>query len=513
MEIDAAKPTGKVLVNIVAQSISGLAAVSRRRRRGVAYKVSSGTIRDVVSPGHAGEPNNAAPSSGRKFLRKAESCGFHKERCDQGYTVYHAGKHIGTVPFDKKRLMALMLSYSFRENKSMYLTLANRWPYHTAHLSVHYDTTGNRKLLAPPWLPCTFVEALVDGRKPGGCLELGSALVRLWRNLKQGPSADPREAINILDIYRRARLSLRDGGRRSKYYMTLGSKYSNTYMKFYNELVGRCYHPGSGKLGCLSRLASVNASESTFVDPASNVPLECRGYQLEEIAEHDFVVSDVCAYDEAGLEPEATNAMAFRIIQYCAEQGKPFIVKVGLSERIPSFLRDRPIFSLHSKVRLHNAEIVVANGSETLEAIMGRVAHVVIESNKIRGLIDTGGRVPSLKPYEEALDIYPAYNSILFQDSSYNPFVLLEGNNVVYTERAGSEKQVKVFDRPITGVVSGGGDYEYLHIAVSGLTMREACSLYARTYPQFTAGEVVSHMKAKAYDEGFECDAINVVFE
>jgi len=336
-----------------------------------------------------------------------------------------------TNDYDYQRKCNLAVMMHAQRNSSVcdFPAFVRAWPYSGREHLAHYGMDGIRLKGSPLTLPYYAWEFVRNGREANFVRmspKMSEDLVHLFRvAFANNPfkEVDVADAMEYLRTARINRLNVRDRGAYSKTLMSLVPGRSNNFNKFYDpNVTGVVHHYGSGTVDKLSRYAFPNAQKIICIDPAADGPNDhkLRHDQYNGVNDGDWIISDVAFHEEivkhygrvylTGLDVGTTNMVANEIYKISLKHSSPLIMVVGIQpENEIMFPMCEGRFVIHSKIRLHNAEVVVKkdeNGS-LLKDIFKRMAYVSRKANEMRVVMDVENIYPSSDYKEKVLDLRP----------------------------------------------------------------------------------------------------------
>lgn len=273
---------------------------------------------------------------------------------------------------------------------------------------------------SPLFLPSSFLD-LLQSKVHFETSDVDEQLLYLWRTLGRLPRIDQQVAVSTLKTERVWRHEVQDDTKR---FMSLRPWTSTPLYKFYNGLwSGTVIHAGSGPVGALSQSAFPRA-KLYCVDPLFDGPEEAgfRGTwgEFVRVKSHmikgSLCVSDMCVYDQYGLDPSPTNSLNHQFVcdseNYgCAHWVSKFCIG---SDLVPPYR-----VNFVSKARLHNLEFICEKGEcfSFLE-LCESLASTVYKANLLRSYIFESSTPPTQKFYDDTDYLVPV---IVADVNPYSP--------------------------------------------------------------------------------------------
>lgn len=370
---------------------------------------------------------------------------FQKLASKYGYRYNWKGEHVCVTwgvaqelvsqqninDFDCQRKSDLAVMLHARDKVSCeFRHFMRNWPYKGHEHIAHYGSDGVRLKGSPETLPYYAWEFVRTGKErdykklsPNMAVDL----VHLFRVAFSGHEPDyditEKDALLYLRTERIKRLRMKDRGAYSKTYMSVVPGKANNFNKFYApQVTGVVHHYGSGSIEKLSRYSFPNANKVIGIDPLANGPHDHCGLHstYDGVKEGEWIVSDASLYEVlvshydkpyvTGLDCNSTNDINNDIYKIALEKKCPVILKLGIQpeNEIPYPLNEG-LFVVHSKIRLHNAEVIVREDKEgePLMKIFRRMAYVCKRANELRVRMDAEHIYPCPEFKEEIMDLRP----------------------------------------------------------------------------------------------------------
>jgi len=374
-----------------------------------------------------------------RFQRVADKFGYRYKWKNEFVTVTWNDedtvicKHkVNDYDCQRKCDLSVILDARERIVSSDFLQFMSNWPYAGHEHLLHYGVDGVRLKDSPQTLPYYAWEFVRTGKERDYkklSPSMADELAHLFRVSFKGEDFNSivleEDALKYLRSERIRRLDMRDRGAFSKTYMSVVPGKANNFNKFYAPFVtGTVHHFGSGTVDKLSRYSFPNSDKVICIDPVANGPGDLRlfhvDYDYDTVREGDWIVSDADKYDVlvehfgkpycTGLNVYGTNEINNFIYAKSLEKKCPVILKLGIQPEndIPYPLNEGR-FVVHSKIRLHNAEVVVRsdpNGFLLCE-LFKRFAYVCRKANELRVRMDTEHIYPTMEYRTDLLDLRP----------------------------------------------------------------------------------------------------------
>lgn len=439
--------TGDVVANLV---MKGRRAISTIKHCSGWNTAEYAILHDVYNE----SATNYSVVFSTKFREEAKGYGYTVRKTSDKLTLYcRRGKkslrQVAQYPLsnDKHNMyidLKIVLDMMNTLQASDVSRIQAYWPYGFDQLFSYYDSTGKKMQGADELLP-EFIWDALCGRRHERTVQISSELSKELGHLHAVLGGDenmkerikPNDALALLTSSRIQRLKYTDRGVRSKRFMSVTPWSATTFNKFYtDESYDVVIHPGSGPIDRLSSTAFLKSKRVFCIDPVFDEGFgRVDGIRstwedwvesepdLSVFSGRVLICSDACAIIRTtketrpsdrftGLDEVGTNIIADRILTDSQRMfpNADIILKVALQDPkdLPDDLRAARVH-LHSKVRLHNAEIIVRvakdGGGITMDALMHRIAYIVYRANLARERMDTHNVFPG-GDLSSVLDVY-----------------------------------------------------------------------------------------------------------